>query len=164
MSALPTDELLDIVVFDAADYESAALELAREELRMRGCSEVDLQNWRESEAGRRANNSDLLFDRMRFALIVFVTVIVTFCLFAPLIYYSIVAYGIPCAIFIGAGYLIWLALRRNDPPQAHAFAIGFACGVFAALIPVATAVPWYAGLIVAECLGLWILIKVVRYN
>jgi hypothetical protein len=161
MATLPADELLDLVAFDVADYKVEALDLARDELYKRGYSDSDLENWRVSAAARRSN-ADLGHARVRFALTLVLTAIVTFCLFAPLIYYSIIAYGIPCAVFIAAGYLVWLALPRSDPQQARAFAIGFACGVSFLLLVVAMAVPWYGGMILAECLGLWILILAIR--
>jgi hypothetical protein len=160
MAALPADELLDLLAFDAAEYRSDALNLAREELHKRGYDESDLENWRGSATRRRSYGGDLRFGRMRFLLILVLTAIVTFCLFTPLIYYSIILYGIPCAIFIAVGYLIWLALRKSDPQGALAFAIGFACGVSVMLLACATEVPWYICLIVGEFLCLWILIKI----
>jgi hypothetical protein len=162
IAAMPADELIDLAVFDAADYRTDVLSLAREELHKRGYSESDLESWRASAPHRRSNDAELRLARLRFALTLSVTAIVTFSLFAPLIYYSIVAYGIPCAMFIGAGYLIWLSLRKSDPRQARAFAIGFACGVSVLLLGYATAAPWYIDLITAECLCLWILIKFIR--
>src|ERR1051325_170205 len=162
MAALPADELLDIVTFDVTDYRGDALDLARNELYKRGFSESDLENWRVSETGRQRNNAARQLGRMKFILTLVLTVIITFCLFAPIIYLSIIAYGIPCSIFIAAGYLIWLALRRTDPQQARAFAIGFAFSVAILLIAVTTAVPWYGGLMLAECLVLWILIQLFR--
>lgn len=161
MATLPADELLDLVAFDVSDYKVEALDLARDELYKRGYSDSDLENWRVSAAARRSN-ADLGHTRVKFALSLILTTIVSFCLFAPLIYYSIIAYGIPCAVFIAAGYLIWLALRRTDPQQARAFAIGFAYGVFFTVLVMTVAVPWYGGLIIAECVALWILIEVIR--
>jgi hypothetical protein len=70
--------------------------------------------------------------------------------------------GYSDSVFIAACYLCWLALRRSDPQQAGAFAIGFACGVSFMVLVVTTAVPWYGSMIIAECLGLWILIQVIR--
>lgn len=162
MAVLPADELLDIVTFDVTDYRGDALDLAREELYKRGYSDSDLENWRVSAAGRRSPNAGLQAGRMRSVLTLVLTPIVTFGLFAPLIYLSIIVYGIPCAIFIAAGYLIWLGLRRTDPQQARAFAIGFAGVVAILVLAVATSVPWYGGMIIAECLGLWILIELIR--
>src|ERR1051325_12024769 len=162
MAALPADELLDMVTFDVTDNRGDALDLALNELYKRGFSESDLENWRVSETGRQRNNAARQLGRMKFILTLVLTVIITFCLFAPIIYLSIIAYGIPCSIFIAAGYLIWLALRRTDPQQAPAFAIGFACGVFFTVLVMTVAVPWYGGLIIAECVALWILIEVIR--
>ena len=162
MAALPADELLDLVTFDVTDYRGETLDLAREELYKRGYTESDLENWRVSTAGRRPHSAGLQAGRMRSVLTAVLTPIITFVLFAPLIYLSIILYGIPCAIFIAAGYLMWLGLRRTDPQQARAFGIGFAAVVCLLVIVVTTAVPWYGGIIVAQCLGLWILIEVIR--
>jgi hypothetical protein len=105
---------------------------------------------------------DYPFEGLRFALTLVVTAVVTFFLFVPLIYYSIIAFGIPCAIFIGLGYLLWLALRGNDPQQARAFAIGFTCSVILLLFAFSIAVPWYTALITGESLCLWVPVKIVR--
>ena len=162
IATLHAEELLEMVTFDAADYRSDALELARAELQKRGYSDADLQKWYESAGDRQAKNSREPFARLRFGVILVSTAIVTFLLFAPLIYYSIIFYGIPCAIFISAGYLIWLGSRRSDPEQARGFAIGFACSVSILLMGVSTAFPSYTSLIVGECLLLWVLFQIIR--
>jgi len=50
-------------------------------------------------------------------------------------------------------------LRRSDPQQARAFAIGFTYSVVLLLF-VVSEVPWYVALITGECLCLWVLIKI----
>ena len=162
IATLHAEELLEMVTFAAADYRSDALELARAELRKRGYSEADLQKWCESAGDRPAKNVGEPLARLRFVITLCLAGIVTFLLFAPLIYYSIIAYGIPSALFIGAGYLIWLALRQNDRQQARAFAIGFAGSVSMLLMAYSAAVPRYTGLIVGQCLFLWALFKIIR--
>jgi hypothetical protein len=92
VATLHAADLLEISTFDAADYRSDALELARAELRKRGYSESDVQNWRDSARAGPANNAGEPLARLGFVVTVALTGIVTFCLFAPLIYYSIVAY------------------------------------------------------------------------
>ena len=161
---LRAEELFEIVTFDAADYRSDALELARAELHKRGFTETDVQNWYKSCWDQPVKKGDVQFARMRFAVTLILTGIVTFCLFTPLIYYSIVAYGIPCTIFIVAGYLLWLTLRRAEPQQARAFAIGFAGSVSILLLAYSAGAPWYTGLIVGECMLLWVLFRIISHK
>ncbi|HEU4837043.1 MAG TPA: hypothetical protein VFS90_21605 [Pyrinomonadaceae bacterium] len=160
MATLPAEELLEIVTLDAAEYRGDALDLARAELQKRGYSESDLERLRQS-AGERPLKTDWPFPRLRFALTLVLTLIVTFLLFAPIIYYSLDVYGIPCAIFLAMGYLLWLALRRNAPKQALAFAIGFICIVAPVLFLISIELPWYTAYITGEFMALLALIKLV---
>lgn len=160
MATLPAEQLLEIVTLDAAEYRGEALDLARAELQKRGYSESDLEKLSAS-AGARPPKTDLPFPRLRFALTLVVTLFITFSLFAPLIYLSIEIYGIPCAIFLAIGYVIWLALQRKAPKQARAFAIGFLCSVVPVLFLVSIEFGWYTAYITGEFMCLLFLIKIV---
>ena len=162
IAALPAEKLFEMVTVNVSDYRREALDLAFAELQKRGYAESDLQKWYDSTVDQGSKNPQGQLSGLKFAVILFVTCVVTFWLFAPLMFYSIIAYGIPCTIFIAAGYLIWLALRRGDPREARAFGIGFAFSVSLLLLVYSIGVPWYTGMIVCESLFLWFLFRIIR--
>src|SRR5206468_8956112 len=90
---LSSEELLQIVRIDFADYRTNVLDLTREELQRRGYSESEIQASHVQAAKKRNMPIDPQLATISFLLVTAVTAVITFSLFAPIVYYSVVAYG-----------------------------------------------------------------------
>jgi hypothetical protein len=159
--ALSTEELLDVVTVNAADYRSEAIKLAWDELRKREVSEVDVEHWR-TEATLKRSEMNRGRERAHFLLVLIITAVVTFSIFAPIIYYSVVAYGVPAAAFIVGGYVIWLVLFRRRSQRAYPFAVGFSSAVLVLLVAYLTAVPTYVAMILIESFLLSVFVTLIN--
>lgn len=141
MTSLPSEELLQTVRIDFADYREETLDLAKRELLGRGYSESEISRIRNSPKPANAQMSN-----SSFALFAIATGAITFLLFPAISYYSVIFYGLPAAIFILLGYGLWLVFLRTDPKRALAFSIGFVPPVIFCLL-MYVAMPLYVGMI-----------------
>ncbi|HET6893156.1 MAG TPA: hypothetical protein VFH31_18775 [Pyrinomonadaceae bacterium] len=157
MAHLSNEELLQIVRIDFADYRKEALELAKQELLQRGYSESEINQVRAS--AKVASNQMSNLSLISFAV---ATGLITFLLFPAIIYYSVIAYGLPAAIFILIGYGLWLILLRTNPKRALAFVIGFVPPVTFCLLGYLVMNPLYVGMILLPLLCALLITKLVR--
>lgn len=130
-------------------------------LKNRGHSDADVRGLEVQTIKEQDRFVDHQLASIGFLFFIAVVAVVTFCLFAPILYYSVVVYGLPASVFITVGYYVWLALLRRGSRRATAFALSFALPVLILLIAQSTATPKYVALIFLEfcCFGL--LLKVV---
>jgi hypothetical protein len=147
MATLPTEQLLQIVRIDFADYRQKALAFAGQELLRRGFRQSDMapQKLSTTVATDQPSNFQL-------TLLAIATGAIAMLLFPAIIYYSVLVYGAPAAAFILCGYGVWLYLRRNHRRRALAFAVGFVPPVGLILLAYSTAAPLYV---------LWLLVPLV---
>jgi hypothetical protein len=156
-------ELLRMVKVDFADYRAEALALAWQELKSR-YGEADLQGLDLRDPKEKDLLADPQLAAIGFLFFIAATAVITFSLFAPILYYSVIAYGLPAAAFMATGYCVWAALVRRDSRRATAFAISFASPVVLLLTAQSTASPKHVGLILIEFSCFWLLLKLARVN
>jgi lipopolysaccharide export LptBFGC system permease protein LptF len=156
MANLPSEELLQIVRIDFADYRKEALDLAKQELFGRGYSESEMAQVKGSSKVANNQMSDL-------SLILFAvaTGLLTLFLFPVISYTSVIFYGLPAAIFILIGYGLWLIFLRTNPSRALAFAIGFVPPVAFCLLMLLAMKPLYVGMILLPFLCALLVTKFV---
>jgi hypothetical protein len=159
-------ELLRMVKVDFADYRPEVLDWAWQELKSRGYSDADLRAINLGVPKKKDLLADPQLAGIGFLVFIAATAVITFSLFAPIIYYSVIAYGLPASVFIATGYCVWAALVRKGSERATAFGISFASPVLLLLTAQSTATPKYVGLIIVEFSCFWLLLKLatLRWN
>ncbi len=84
----------------------------------------------------------------------------TLLVFPAISYISVAFYGIPAAVFVLAGFVVWLILHRYRSAFADVFFVAFSAPVVFCLLPMFfTAVPYLPLVIVAPTAILWFLAK-----
>jgi hypothetical protein len=95
-------------------------------------------------------------------LVAIATGLATFFAFPAIIYTSIVLYGLPAALFILTGYIVWLLLVRRDRKMGNAFALGFFPVIAFCLLGPLSAKPFYVLVVILPVVCLWIVHRLMR--
>lgn len=162
ISELPSEELLRIVTVEFAAYRQEALDIAREELQRRGFSQDQLNYLSRERAGAMPAPDDNRMSVVRFTVFALAVGIITFLSFPAILYYSVIAYGLPASIFISIGYVIWAILLQGNQKKALAFSVGFVPPVVLCLLFYLPAVPFYVGMIMLQFSCFWLIFKFIN--
>jgi hypothetical protein len=97
-----------------------------------------------------------------FILFAVLTGAVTLFLFPAISYTSVVFYGVPAAVFILLGYVVWLFLMSRSPRMAIAFSVGFIPPVALCLMILVAIKPLYVGMILLPVACFWFIGRFAR--
>ena len=86
----------------------------------------------------------------------------TLFLFPAISYTSVVFYGVPAAVFILLGYVVWLFLMPRNPRMAIAFSVGFIPPVAFCLMILVAIKPLYVGMILLPVACFWFIGRFAR--
>jgi hypothetical protein len=100
--------------------------------------------------------------KISFLTFIFVTGLFSFILSPAIVYYSVLAYGLPAAIFLTLGYIVWLVLIRTNRRKAIGFSIGFFPPVLLVLIFYLFLSPLLVALILTEFGCFWVVLTPLR--
>ena len=98
----------------------------------------------------------------KFILLAVVTGAVTLFLFPAISYTSVTLYGMPAAVFILLGYVIWLFLMPRNPRMAIAFSVGFIPPVAFCLMILVAIKPLYVSMILLPVACFWFVGRFAR--
>ena len=98
----------------------------------------------------------------KFILLAVVTGAVTLFLFPAISYTSVTLYGMPAAVFILLGYVIWLFLMPRNPRMAIAFSVGFIPPVAFSLMILVAIKPLYVSMILLPVACFWFVGRFAR--